>query len=406
MRNSELKQLINSAYELADIMYLTPCGQLFANQGVKPFKELLNMDLMRFVSYLGNVRGIATEREAVLFKDCYNDPNSYIGVRQAQAALDLNMEGNDYTDKLPFLLTAYLSIDKEMSMQGTDQKGTASRLYIDLFKDIGVFFLEFNNEVNPKELYAVQQYISMLEEARNNKLSGVIDEKFLEKGKADEPPQEDEDDNNSDSEEAIVQTSNKYERTFAIGTKGEGKKDKLLRSFDVLKNDFKKNEISIAETVARMFEIDVDTAVDMWTYLLSRYEKEAQSEDAWYLTGGIISKGSMVIGYDEMDAIILNNPMLKHNLFYRSGSWLHISVREIIRRRIENEELALADELLQMVYDNPNKRDSWYEIMSNVMPSFKEISNDTYELLELWCDKVEDTEERAKLLLQLTEYVD
>ena len=64
------------------------------------------------------------------------------------------------------------------------------------------------------------------------------------------------------------------------------------------------------------------------------------------------------------------------------------------------------DELLQMVYDNPNKRDSWYEIMSNVMPSFKEISSDAYDLLELWCDKVDDTEERAKLILQLTEYVD
>ena len=408
MRNSELKQLINAAYEMADVMYLTPIGQFFANQGVKPFKELLNMDLMRFVSYLGNVKGIATEREAVLFKDCYNDPNSYIGVRQAQAALDLNLEGNDYTDKLPFLLTAYLSIDKEMSSQGTDKKGTASRLYIDLFKDIGVFFLEFNNEVNPKELYAVQQYTSMLEEARNNKLSGVIDEEFLVKEKTDEQPQDEEedDDDNLDSEETPTQTSNKYDRTFAIGTKGEGKKDKLLRSFDVLKNDFHKNEISIAETVARMFEIDVDTAVDMWTYLLSRYEKEAQSEDAWYLTGGIISKGSMVIGYEEMDNIILNNPTLKHTLFYRSGSWLHISVREIIRRRIENEELALADELLQMVYDNPNKRDSWYEIMSNVMPSFKEISSDAYDLLELWCDKVEDTEERAKLILQLTEYVD
>ena len=144
----------------------------------------------------------------------------------------------------------------------------------------------------------------------------------------------------------------------------------------------------------------------MWTYLLSRYEKEAQSEDAWYLTGEIISMGSMVIGYEEMDTIIFNNPTLKHTLFSRSGSWLHISVREIIRRRIENEELALADELLQMVYDNPNKRDSWYEIMSNVMPSFKEISSDAYDLLELWCDKVEDTEERAKLILQLTEYVD
>ena len=395
------------AYEMAESMYQTPYGQYFAQKGIKPFKELLMLDLVKYVSFLGNVKGIATEREVVLFKDCYIDPFSSIGISQAQAALDSNLEGNDYGCTIPFLLSAYLLIDIEMCNQGADEKGMASRFYIDLFKDIGVFFLEFNNDINPKELYAVQQYAAMLEDARNNKLSGVIDEEFLVKEKADEQPQtEEDDDNNLDSEEIPTQTNNKYDRTFAIGTKGESKKDKLLRSFDVLKNDFKKNEISIAETVARMFEIDVETAVDMWTYLLSRYEKEAQSEDAWYLTGGIISKGSMVIGCEEMDTIILNNPTLKHALFYLSGSWLHISVREIIRRRIENEELALADELLQMVYDNPNKRDSWYEIMSNVMPSFKGISNDAYDLLELWCDKVEDTEDRAKLLLQLTEYVD
>ena len=279
MRNSELKQLINMAYEMAESMYQTPYGQYFAQKGVKPFKDLLMLDLVKYVSYLGNVKGIATEREVVLCKDCYIDPNSYIGIRQAQAALDSNLEGNNFDSTIPFLLSAYLLIDIEMYNQGADKKGTASRLDVDLFKDIGVFFLEFNNDINPKELCAVQQYTSMLEEARNNKLSGVIDEEFLVKEKTDEQPQDEEedDDDNPDSEETPTQTSNKYDRTFAIGTKGEGKKDKLLRSFDVLKNDFHKNEISIAETVARMFEIDVDTAVDMWTYLLSRYEKEAQS---------------------------------------------------------------------------------------------------------------------------------
>ena len=406
MRNSELKQIINMAYEMAESMYQTPYGQYFAQKGVKPFKELLMLDLVKYVSYLGNVKGVATEREVVLFKDCYIDPFSSIGISQAQAALDSNLEGNDYGCTIPFLLSAYLLIDIEMCNQGTDEKGMASRFYIDLFKDIGVFFLEFNNDINPKELYAVQQYTAMLEDARNDKLSGVIDEAFWVKEKTDEQFQDEEDNHDIDLEEVPTQTKHDYDRTFAIGTKGEGKKDKLLRSFDVLKNDFKKNEISIAETVARMFEIDIEMAVDMWTYLLSRYEVESKSEDAWYLTGGIISKGSMVIGDEEMDDIILNNPTLKHTLFACSGSFLHISVRDIIRRRIENEELSLADELLQMVYDNPNKRDSWYEIMSNVMPSFKEISSDAYDLLELWCDKVEDTEERAKLILQLTEYVD
>ena len=404
MRNSELRQLINRSYEMAISIYQAPYGHFFARKGIKPFKDLLMLDLVKYVSYLGNIKGIATEREVVLFKDCYQDPKSNIGLLQAQAALDNNLEGKDFDRTVPFLLSAYLLIDIEMCKQGSDKKGMASRFYIDLFKDIGNFFLEFNNDINPQELSAVRRYISMLEETRNNRLSGVIDEAFLVREKNDKQIQ-DEKENSLESEEISTHTSKKYDRSFAIGAKSENKKDKLLRSFDVLKNDFKKNEISIAETVARMLEIDIETAIDMWLYLLSRYEKEAKSEDAWYLTGGIISKGAMVIGYEEMDNIILNNPTLKHNLFSCSGSWLHISVRDIIRRRIENEELALADELLQMVYDNRYKRDTWYEIMRYVMPRFKEISNDAYDLLELWCDKVEDTDERAKLVLQLTEYI-
>ncbi|MBQ8249700.1 MAG: hypothetical protein IJY93_07470 [Clostridia bacterium] len=405
MRNSELKQLINAAYEMADVMYLTPIGQFFANQGVKPFKELLNMDLMRFVSYLGNVKGIATEREAVLFKDCYNDPNSYIGVRQAQAALDLNLEGNDYTDKLPFLLTAYLSIDKEMSAQGTDKKGTASRLYIDLFKDIGVFFLEFNNDINPKELCAVQQYTSMLEDARNNKLSGVINEEYLVKEKTDEQPQdEDDDDDNLDSEETPTQTSNKYNRTFAIGTKGEGKKDKLLRSFDVLKNDFTKNSKSIADIVSKMFEIDKELAIDMWTYLITEYNVELGKSDAFDLTGKIFYGGSSAIGKSEMDEIVIQNNTIKNAMFLYNRSVQYSGV-DIIQRKIIDNELQIADELLELSYNNEARRafSSWYEIMDYMMPNCK-ITSEAYELLEMWCEKVDDTEERAKLLVQLTQY--
>ena len=37
MRNSELKQIINMAYEMAESMYQTPYGQYFAQKGVKPF---------------------------------------------------------------------------------------------------------------------------------------------------------------------------------------------------------------------------------------------------------------------------------------------------------------------------------------------------------------------------------
>ncbi len=405
MKNQDIKKLINQAYEAAEVMNATPYGQYFIQKGMSSFQTHLEVELIKFVTYLANVKGCATEREVVLYKDCYRDSFSNIGIYQAQKLMDDNFEGDNYDTIVPYLLKAYLLIDIEMCKNGLDLKGTASMLYIDLLKTIGQFFVEYHGRVDVNEVSAMCEYIKLLDNARYDKLKDILNEEFLITERAEDYTEE-EKYNSISTHETNVDTKNETQTpSFAIGNKGEGKKDKLLRSFDVLKNDFKKNEISIAETVARMFEIDRETAVDMWLFLLSIYEKEAQSEDAWYLTGGIISKGSMVIGDEDMDSIVLNNPSLKQKLFFRSGSWLHISVREIIRRRIENEELSLADELLQMVYDNPNKRDTWYEIMSNIMPRFKEISSDAYELLELWCDKVEDTEERAKLTLQLTEYI-
>lgn len=405
MRNSELKQLINMAYEMAESMYQTPYGQYFAQKGVKPFRDLLMLDLVKYVSYLGNVKGIATEREVVLFKDCYIDPNSYIGMRQAQAALDSNLEGNDFDSTIPFLLSAYLLIDIEMYNQGADKKGMASRLYIDLFKDIGVFFLEFNNDINPKELSAVQQYTSMLEDARNNKLSGIIDEEFLVKEKADEQPQDEDDDgDNLDSEETPAQANNKHDRTFALDTKGEGKKDKLLRSFDVLKNDFTKNSQSIADIVSKMFEIDKELAIDMWTYLITEHNVELGKSDAFDLTGKIFYGGSSAIGKTEMDEIVIQNNTIKKAMFLFNRSVQYSGV-DIIQRKIINNELQVADELIELSYNNEARRafSSWYEIMDYMMPNC-EITSEAYELLEMWCEKVDDTEERAKLLVQLTKY--
>ena len=67
--------------------------------------------------------------------------------------------------------------------------------------------------------------------------------------------------------------------------------------------------------------------------------------------------------------------------------------------------MQIADELLELSYNNEARRafSSWYEIMDYMMPNCK-ITSEAYELLEMWCEKVDDTEERAKLLVQLTQY--
>ena len=172
MNNSELKLLINKAYEAADALYETPYGEYFCSKGVAPFRDLLMMDLIRYVTYLASVKGYATEREVVFYKDCYNAPVG--GIMQAQKLIDSDFQGENFATTTPFLLSAYLLIDIELCNNGIDPNGTASKLYIDLFESVGKCFIEYHGKIDAKESLAMQKYLELLKAARNNKLSEVI----------------------------------------------------------------------------------------------------------------------------------------------------------------------------------------------------------------------------------------
>lgn len=50
---------------------------------------------------------------------------------------------------------------------------------------------------------------------------------------------------------------------------------------------------------------------------------------------------------------------------------------------------------------------NWYEIMDRILTYTDEnISNEAYELLEIWCDKVENEEQRAKLNIRMLDYIE
>ena len=44
--------------------------------------------------------------------------------------------------------------------------------------------------------------------------------------------------------------------------------------------------------------------------------------------------------------------------------------------------------------------------MEDVISYHKNISNEMYDLLEMWCVKVENEEERAKLSIKMLDYID
>lgn len=176
MNNSELKLLINKAYEAADALYATPYGEYFRLKGIASFRDLLMLDLIRYITYLASVKGYASEREVVFIRDCYNAPVG--GIRQAQELIDSNFQGENFETTPPFLLSAYLLIDLELCNNGIDPNGTASKLYIDLFKSVGQCFIEFHGKIDAKEAYAMQKYLGLLKTARNNKLLEVIGDEY------------------------------------------------------------------------------------------------------------------------------------------------------------------------------------------------------------------------------------
>ena len=52
----------------------------------------------------------------------------------------------------------------------------------------------------------------------------------------------------------------------------EKRKEVLLRNFEIIKDNFEKNGLEFAPTIGKMIEIDKETAIDMWLFLLKKHE--------------------------------------------------------------------------------------------------------------------------------------
>lgn len=186
----------------------------------------------------------------------------------------------------------------------------------------------------------------------------------------------------------------------------EKKKELLLKNFDILKNNYGKNSFHYSNIISQMASIDVNTAIEMWVYLIKRYEDEIKSYDSYDITGSVAYDCVKILGEETVEKIILETPEIKNAYFSLMYRYVPEHCGSIIRKKISNNELMEANELLELAYNNPYKEDSWYKIIDNCMPSSNrwEANESAIELLEMWCDKVEDEEERAKLSIKMLEY--
>lgn len=182
----------------------------------------------------------------------------------------------------------------------------------------------------------------------------------------------------------------------------------LLKNFDIIKDNYGKNHSAMSAAVGQMFKIDSEKAAEMWSYLITRHASKVKGEDSWPITGAIMFEGNKAIGRKQMGEIVLNKPVLKKAIFSDACDDVSLFVGDIIRGKINTNELQCARELLSLVYENKHKNNSWYEIMDEIIPDDPEdmeVTEDAYELLEMWCDKVEGQEERASLRIKMMEYI-
>lgn len=188
----------------------------------------------------------------------------------------------------------------------------------------------------------------------------------------------------------------------------EKKKEILLQSFDVLKEDLLnnssklKNLSKLKDIIVKMVAVDIDTAVEMWIFLLEENGQFLEEEDEGYwLTGGIAYNAGEKIGTSRISEIVINNDLLKQAIF---NQYINPGSENIVHNFIYSNNPAVVNDLLQLVYTNKHRHKSFGKYFEGVLDEIEEdksISEEVSRVLLFWADKVMDKQEKARINVAL-----
>lgn len=184
----------------------------------------------------------------------------------------------------------------------------------------------------------------------------------------------------------------------------EKRKMILLESFEVIKDNYVDNKNNISELIGKMFKVDETLAIDMWLYILKKHNSFLKS-DSYSLAEGLIYQAQNNIGKEKIANIVLNNPIIKEACFSKA-EFVSVCTVEIICQIIKQNELNTANELLLLIQNNNNKRCSLYDVIENAIPFGEEITEEAFDLLNSWINKIDNKEERAKLNVKMLEFME
>ena len=183
----------------------------------------------------------------------------------------------------------------------------------------------------------------------------------------------------------------------------EKKKQMLMDSFELLKDDYDDNDRSLIDLIGKMTKLDVQVSVEMWKYLVKNNRDVLHDGDdfafsIWYA----IEKA---IGEEASDKIVLEDEFLKKSIYAECGD-LRWNPLEAIENLIKKGNLSLADELLQLVSSNKYREQSMYEVLDAVIPEDEQITEEAFDFLNEWIGKIRSKSERAKLNLKMLNFVE
>lgn len=184
----------------------------------------------------------------------------------------------------------------------------------------------------------------------------------------------------------------------------EKKKQMLLDSFDLLKEDYDENISALHDIVEKMAKIDVDVAVSMWKCLIKENPEALHSEDdlGWWFMYAI----EEAVGEEKCAQIVADDEFLKTSIYGSCGD-VRSCPLSAIGVFISKDKLDIASELMNLVLSNKNKCNSLYDIMDGVIPGEDEqITEEAFNLLSEWIKLVPGKAERAKLNLKMLNFMD
>jgi hypothetical protein len=182
----------------------------------------------------------------------------------------------------------------------------------------------------------------------------------------------------------------------------ENRREILLRSFELLKDNWNNNGNSLREILEKMWPIDSDMATNMWLYLLKKHKSFIQS-DGLGINACILSSGIQGIGLAKITDIAISNETLKSALFEKTD-WVSDDCAKIVGFLINTNRLVVANDLLELVRKNKvNYRVSFAEFLMEVIENTNnpEKSDEIYEYFLEWSKSMGTQEDSAKIGVKL-----